>query len=461
MNARRLGIGGGSRAALLAVGVALALLPALSEDAHALPDCDPPTINGDKRDGSTLTGTAGSCASVFPVTQEFEWFRCDNADGSVCVSVSGTVGDAPPDYTLGPADVGKYVRLEQRSTETPPLGTDIDSGVTGQIAALAPSNLSPPSIPADAPTVGQQLTRTGDGTWSGSSPAFTRTWLRCSGATVATCTTELGTGISYTPVAADAGSRLAYRVTATNSAGNDSAVSNLTDVVTDPPDNTALPAVSSSGPFRQGQTLTATTGGWSDPAPTGFAFQWQRCGSSGGGCTDIAGAAGSSYALTADDVGRRLRVVVTASARNGTAVATSAATPVIEALPSRGGGPGGGTRMLRPFPVVAVRGGLLPRGAAIAVLRVTGERGATVRVRCRGRGCPVRRFKRRIRRGGRARLRPLERFLRGGVVIVIRVTKPGAIGKYTRMRIRGGVRKPKRVDRCLRPGARRPSRCPS
>ena len=58
----------------------------------------------------------------------------------------------------------------------------------------------------------------------------------------------------------------------------------------------------------------------------------------------------------------------------------------------------------------------------------------------------------RIRRFARRLLRP-------GAVVQISVTKPGAIGKYMRLRIRRG-RSPSRIDRCLPPGSRRADALP-
>ena len=52
------------------------------------------------------------------------------------------------------------------------------------------------------------------------------------------------------------------------------------------------------------------------------------------------------------------------------------------------------------------------------------------------------------------------RLLRPGAVVQITVTKPGAIGKYMRLRIRRG-RSPSRIDRCLAPGAKLPGPCAS
>ena len=107
-----------------------------------------------------------------------------------------------------------------------------------------------------------------------------------------------------------------------------------------------------------------------------------------------------------------------------------------------------------PFPVVRIRGELARGGARVKLLRVTAGRRAVVRVRCRGRGCPVRRVRRKP-----GRLTKFERFLPAGTRITIRVTRPERIGKYVRLRIRDG-RPPARTDACVVPGTSGPSPCP-
>ena len=98
------------------------------------------------------------------------------------------------------------------------------------------------------------------------------------------------------------------------------------------PANTVLPAV--SGSAQEGQTLSATTGTWSN-SPTGYAYQWRRCDSSGAGCVDLAGATGSTYALVAADVGSTIRVRLTASNAGGSASASSDQTAVVAAAGRR------------------------------------------------------------------------------------------------------------------------------
>ena len=75
------------------------------------------------------------------------------------------------------------------------------------------------------------------------------------------------------------------------------------------PRNTSAPTI--SGTAREGDTLTANNGGWAN-SPTAFTYQWQRCSSSGSGCANITGAVAKTYRLTAADVGRTVRVLVTA-----------------------------------------------------------------------------------------------------------------------------------------------------
>ena len=93
------------------------------------------------------------------------------------------------------------------------------------------------------------------------------------------------------------------------------------------PQNTAVPQI--SGIAKEGQTLTASNGTWSN-APTSYAYQWRRCASDGTACGDITGATKQTYAVVTADVGHTLRVVVTASNADGKASATSDATDVVD-----------------------------------------------------------------------------------------------------------------------------------
>ena len=84
--------------------------------------------------------------------------------------------------------------------------------------------------------------------------------------------------------------------------------------------------------------------------------------------------------------------------------------------------------------------------------------GSTVRVRCRGRGCPRRAQSVAVRTKKGLRFRRFERSLRPGAVLEVRVTMPGTIGRYVRMRMRRGEQ-PVRRELCVQDGAKRPGDC--
>jgi PKD repeat protein len=117
-------------------------------------------------------------------------------------------------------------------------------------------------------------------------------------------------------------------------------------------------------------------------------------------------------------------------------------------------------RLLSPFPIVRIRGVIQHGAVRVQILSVHANRGARVAVACIGRACPVRHVVRVVRSGRRVvRFRRFERRLRAGLIIEVRVTQRGRIGKYTRFRLRSNA-PPTRRDSCIRFGARRPSACP-
>lgn len=92
-----------------------------------------------------------------------------------------------------------------------------------------------------------------------------------------------------------------------------------------PPKVTAAPTIVSAAgdDVRPGDQLTVSPGSWTG-ANIAFEYQWQRSGDGAWG--DVAKATGARYSVTAEDVGHRLRVLVRATNREGTAEALSNAT---------------------------------------------------------------------------------------------------------------------------------------
>jgi concanavalin A-like lectin/glucanase superfamily protein len=186
------------------------------------------------------------------------------------------------------------------------------------------------------PRVGVALRAT-RGIWTSRPVVYEYRWHRCS-AVRAKCRLIAGaTRARYTPASRDIGTTLRVTVRARNAAGSGRAASRRTRVVQAsrtrrvvpaiPPAVTSYPTV--SGTAQVGQTLTATTGRWTGTTPIGYAYQWQRCSSSGGNCNAIGGATATSYTLTSTDVGSTIEFTIRASNTAGTAAATSAPTAVV------------------------------------------------------------------------------------------------------------------------------------
>jgi hypothetical protein len=84
-----------------------------------------------------------------------------------------------------------------------------------------------------------------------------------------------------------------------------------------------------------GKILTAHNGVWDGTTPMTFKYQWTRCSSTGTACTSISEAAQSQqFVLSTDDLGHRLRVIVTATNSAGTKSQNSPLSPVVKAAPT-------------------------------------------------------------------------------------------------------------------------------
>jgi hypothetical protein len=256
-------------------------------------------------------------------------------------------------------------------------------------------------------------------------------------------------------------------------------------------DATSAPVITSgptiTGAAVVGSALTATAEWPADPATTAK-WTWLRCTPKGAPCVEIAGAKQSAYTVAAADLGATLRVRLNLANHDGsaskrsepTAVVTAAPVPTLEPTatptptpeptatpaPEPDVAPPGETPtvaaatparppLLDPFPVVRIKGRFTATGARVTLLVVRAPRGARIAVTCRGRDCPMRRFR---PAAGVSRLRPFERSLRAGTRLEVTVTKPGYVGKVTVIVIRRH-RAPWRSDRCLDPGSTRAVRC--
>jgi hypothetical protein len=287
-----------------------------------------PAVSGIARDEQRLKASKGTWSGQKPISYAYAWSRCDASGGS-CTNIGGAGKSA---YKLTHLDVGHTLRV-----------TVTASNEAGHASATSePSGVVAPSAPVKkaAPKISGlkedgQLLSASTGLWKGTPPfSYSYRWEACD-ALGANCSAIAGaTASSYRPVTSQIAGRLRVIVTAANSVGSASKVSAATaKIKPGPPVSIAAPAV--SGSLQEGQTLTASTGGWAGSGPFAFSYQWLRCAISGGSCEQIPGATGPTYVEEAADFAHNLAVVVTASGSLGSASATSAETQgVLGILPT-------------------------------------------------------------------------------------------------------------------------------
>ena len=299
--------------------VAVGTLPSISRQ---------PDLHGKAVVGRKVSVDRGRWSGTLPMTYSYQWQRCSS--GGVCIDIGGATRSW---YVPVAGDAGYRLRATviARNSVGSASASSNQSGVVVTFGT-APSVHEQPDLHGSA-QVGRTLT-VDHGSWYGTTPInYGYQWQRCSSGGVCT---DIGgaTTSSYVPVGADVGYRLRATVTARNSVGSASASSNSTAAVVAA---ATAPSVHEQpglhGRAQVGQTVTVDNGRWDGTSPIAYSYRWQRC-TAGGSCTDISGAARSSYVPVAGDVGYRLRAIVTATNSAGTASAASSPTGTVVAAAS-------------------------------------------------------------------------------------------------------------------------------
>jgi hypothetical protein len=282
-----------------------------------------PSITGSLIDGSALTGAVGGWSGSEPLSFSRQWLLCNSSGGS-CKEISGATGS-----TLGllTGMIGSTVR--EVVTATNGAGsTSATSEPTSVIKALLPSNTALPSI-GGLLEDGQSLTGA-KGSWTGSEPSFGYQWLLCNSSGASCKEISGATGTTLGLLTSMIGSTVKLAVTATNSAGSTTATSNASSpILAILPKNTALPSI--TGLVEAAQTVTGAKGSWSGSEPT-FTYQWLLCNSSGASCNEISGATATTLGLLESQIGKTVRLAVTATNSRGATTATSEPTSSILAI---------------------------------------------------------------------------------------------------------------------------------
>ena len=187
----------------------------------------PPTISGQAFQGKVLTAGTGTWTSPTTITSAYQWRSCDSSGGG-CSNIDKATGAT---YTLGSSDVGHRLRVAVTATNADGSTEAVSDPSATVVDPAIPVNTSLPTI-SGTPREGQSLTAS-EGSWTSSTPVTTGfVWTRC-GSSGSGCITVAGaTSRTYTLTSIDVGRTLRVTATATNSAGQATASSNPTGVVT-------------------------------------------------------------------------------------------------------------------------------------------------------------------------------------------------------------------------------------
>ena len=298
-----------------------------AEPAQNSPATGRPTIGGTARVGEELMANTSGIADddgLINVSYSHQWIRNDGTSDTDITDATRS------SYTLVDADEGQTLKV--RVSFTDDVGNDetLTSVATSTVAAR-------PNTPATgAPTisgtvqVGETLTADTSGIADAdglTNVSYSYQWVAGG--------TDIGgvTGSTYTLTASEQGETIQVRVSFTDDAGNqESLTSAATEAVAAKPNTSATGLPTIGGTVQVGETLTADTTGIGDAdglTNVFYSYQWVA------GGTDLGGATGSTYALTAGEQGKtiRVRVSFTDDAGNQEAL-TSAATDEVAAKPN-------------------------------------------------------------------------------------------------------------------------------
>jgi PKD repeat protein len=195
-----------------------------------------------------------------------------------------------------------------------------------------------------------------------------------------------------------------------------------------------------------GETVALDASASSDPEGTALSYAWDL--DDDGEYDD---ATGATAPVTFATAGRKLVGLRVTDGPGAAATASSTVTV-------RAGEEPEAPRRLEPAPKVRIAQTPTRRGAKVRRFAVKAPSGATLRVTCTGDGCP--RAKEAKGTGTAERLHRFERGYRPGTKLKVRVTQPGLIGAFVKLRIRAHRRDPVRTDSCLWPGESKPRACP-
>ena len=271
-----------------------------------------PIISGTPHVGETLTASTSDIADqdgLTNVSYSYQW----TAGGS---DISGATSST---YTLTASEQGQTIQVRVSFTDDADNQESLTSEATVPVAATAPT--APQSLSVATGDQDQELEASWQAPSSNGGSAVTGyrvQWKEAADSwdTAADVSEATETGTTHTITGLTGGVEYAVRVMATNDVGDGPASTEAKGTPaggvseqTVEPENTAptgLPTI--SGTPQVDQTLTADTSPIDDGdglTNVSYRYQWSAGGS------DIGGATGSTYTLTASEQGQTIQVRVT------------------------------------------------------------------------------------------------------------------------------------------------------
>lgn len=301
-----------------------------------------------------------------PATSTIRWYRCSGAAGGVVNSVpescTAIVSANALEYDVIAGDVGTRLRVAFTASTSSGTTTIVSatSDVVPPLPTQVPAVVSPPLVSGLAMVSLRLIGTTGSWTAIPPSMSYTYRWYSCPSGGAASGTLPDGCvglnaySLGYSPTTDDRTKHIRLAVTATNSAGSttywSAATAAVVSLSTRAPIASGPPCPDSSETLLLVGTVLsqgACAVSWSAyPAIVGSSSSWWSCvdadtdrtgNSTPAGCRRVKSNRpqySSSYTTAASDLGRYIRLAITATNRAGKGTVWSATLgPIVETPP--------------------------------------------------------------------------------------------------------------------------------
>jgi hypothetical protein len=286
-----------------------------------------PVISGVATPGSVLTTTRGTWSGAALSGDQYQWLRCSSLDTSNCTVISTGVVNT---YTVQNLDTGFRIGVNVTVKDVSNKVSGSAKSLTTQAVLGSPTVSTVPKFTSNLYVGG--LATLDRGTWStAGNTNYIYQWQRCSSQIITACVNITGaTAATYLVTSSELNQFLRVAITAINEVGGSTVYSGFSETIaaTAPPVNTSTPLVSGS-PFETSTVTLISKGQWSGVVETQLLTQWQIC-TTAISCVDISAATSTAYVATSSDVGKSIRVKITAPYSQKNVEAFSNQTPLIK-----------------------------------------------------------------------------------------------------------------------------------